>query len=40
MSRCSVCNAAAFEQITREAAALLVPPRVMEVVEEFWQCGK
>ncbi|KAF6257473.1 hypothetical protein COO60DRAFT_1701845 [Scenedesmus sp. NREL 46B-D3] len=39
MSRCSVCNAAAFEQISRAAAAALVPPRVMEVVEEFWRCG-
>uniref|UniRef100_A0A383WME7 Mut7-C RNAse domain-containing protein n=1 Tax=Tetradesmus obliquus TaxID=3088 RepID=A0A383WME7_TETOB len=39
MSRCSVCNAAAFQQIARGAAEALVPPRVMEVVEEFWQCG-
>ncbi|WIA30602.1 hypothetical protein OEZ86_000682 [Tetradesmus obliquus] len=39
MSRCSVCNAAAFQQIARGAAEALVPPCVMEVVEEFWQCG-
>eukprot|EP00882_Tetradesmus_deserticola_P016922 GHRQ01018101.1.p2 GENE.GHRQ01018101.1~~GHRQ01018101.1.p2 ORF type:complete len:206 (+),score=79.89 GHRQ01018101.1:121-738(+) len=39
MSRCSACNAAAFEQITRATAAALVPPQVMAVVQEFWQCG-
>lgn len=40
MSRCSCCNAAAFQRISCEAAAKLVPARVMEVVDEFWQCGR
>jgi uncharacterized protein with PIN domain len=40
MSRCSACNAADFRLIQpREAAAGLVPPRVFEVVEEFWRCA-
>ncbi|GIM13011.1 hypothetical protein Vretimale_16204 [Volvox reticuliferus] len=40
MSRCNACNAAAFQLISpREAARELVPPRVFQLVEEFWRCG-
>eukprot|EP00775_Hariotina_reticulata_P004540 gene4540-4792_t len=39
MSRCSHCNAAAFQQISCEAAEPFVPAHVLEVVDEFWQCA-
>lgn len=40
MSRCSACNAAAFQRISHEEAAQHVTERLLELVQEFWQCGK
>ena len=42
MSRCSVCNAAAFRRITHEQAAAHpeVTERLRSLVTEFWECGK
>jgi hypothetical protein len=40
MSRCSACNAAAFQRISHEEAAPHVTERLLELVQEFWQCGK
>jgi uncharacterized protein with PIN domain len=38
--RCSACNAAEYKRITHEEAAAHVTPHLLELVEEFWQCGK
>lgn len=40
MSRCGHCNAAAFRRISHEEAAVHVNAKLLELVEEFWQCGK
>lgn len=40
MSRCSACNAAAFKRISHEEARQHVNDRLLDLVEEFWQCGK
>ena len=40
MSRCSSCNAAAFQRITHEQAAAHVNSKLLELVDEFWQCGR
>lgn len=40
MSRCSECNAAAFQLIQpKEAVRGRVSERVFELVQEFWECG-
>jgi uncharacterized protein with PIN domain len=40
MSRCNNCNAADFRRISHEAAAAHVTIRLLDLVDEFWQCGK
>lgn len=40
MSRCGVCNAAAYTRISHEEAAAHVSARLLELVQEFWQCGR
>lgn len=40
MSRCGACNAAAYKRITHQEAAAHVSDKLLELVEEFWQCGK
>lgn len=42
MSRCSVCNAAAFRRISPEEAAAHpeVTERLRTLVTEFWECGR
>eukprot|EP00877_Chromochloris_zofingiensis_P011233 jgi/Chrzof1/6363/Cz18g05220.t1 len=40
MSRCSSCNAAAFQLLQPKATARgLVPDHVYDLVDEFWRCG-
>ncbi|KAF5839576.1 hypothetical protein DUNSADRAFT_451 [Dunaliella salina] len=38
-NRCSNCNAAQFMLLSREEAATMVPPKVFQIVDEFYKCG-
>jgi uncharacterized protein with PIN domain len=41
MSRCGTCNAADYHRIShQEAAAHVSNSKLLELVDEFWQCGK
>jgi uncharacterized protein with PIN domain len=39
LTRCSACNRAEYERLSREEAQGLVPPRAFAAVDEFWRCG-
>lgn len=39
LTRCSSCNRAEYEPLSREEARDLVPPRAWAAVDEFWRCG-
>ena len=39
LTRCSACNRADYARLSREEASGLVPPRVLDAVDEFWRCG-
>ena len=40
MSRCPKCNIAAFRLVPREHVASRVPEKVIDLVEEFFECGE
>jgi hypothetical protein len=41
MSRCGACNAADYRRIShKQAAAHVSNSKLLELVDEFWQCGK
>lgn len=39
LTRCSACNRAEYERLSREEAKGLVPPRAWAAVDEFWRCA-